>query len=165
VVPGFERFNQRIREGGFFAPVPSKDRVFKTATGKAQFSVTRIRTIPLAPGQFLMMTIRTHDQFNTVIYGLDDRYRGIYGGRRVVFMNVEDIAHLGLSDGDLVDITSHFEDRTRHVKQFRLVGYDIPRGCVAAYFPEANPLVHIESRAEISQTPASKSIVVSFTAS
>jgi molybdopterin-dependent oxidoreductase alpha subunit len=163
IVPGFENFNQRIRAGGFFAPVPSKERIFKTATGKAQFSITQIRTIPLDPGQFLMMTIRTHDQFNTVIYGLDDRYRGIYNGRRVVFMHPQDIAQQGLEDGALVDITSHYEGRERHVKQFRLVAYDIPRTCVAAYFPEANPLVAVESRADISQTPASKSIVVTFT--
>jgi anaerobic selenocysteine-containing dehydrogenase len=165
VVPGFERFNERIREGGFYAPVPSKQRVFKTDTGKARFSVTAIRTIPLEPGQFLMMTIRTHDQFNTVVYGLDDRYRGIYGGRRVVLLNAQDIASLGFADGQLVDITSHYGGRERKVQAFRIVSYDIPRSCAAAYFPEANPLVAIESRADTSQTPASKSIVVTFSAS
>jgi molybdopterin-dependent oxidoreductase alpha subunit len=165
IVPGFERFSERIRAGGFFAPVAPKNRVFPTATGKARFSVTAIRTIPLEAGQFLMMTIRTHDQFNTVVYGLDDRYRGIYNGRRVVFMNPEDIAAQGLRDGQLVDITSHFEGRQRRVEQFRIVSYDIPRTCVATYFPESNPLVPVESRAEISQTPTSKSTVVSFTPS
>ena len=109
-----------------------------------------------------MMTIRTHDQFNTVVYGLDDRYRGIYNGRRVVFMNPQDIASHGFADGQLIDIASHFEGQERHVQQFRLVAYDIPTTNVAAYFPEANPLVAVESFAEISHTPASKSIVVSF---
>ena len=164
VVPGFQDFNDRIQQGGFFAPVPPKERVFQTATGKARFSVTPIRSIALDLGQFLMMTIRTHDQFNTVVYGLDDRYRGIYNGRRVVFMNPEDIAAQGFNDGQLVDITSHFDGSVRHARQFRLVSYDIPRTNVAAYFPEANQLVHLESKADISHTPASKSIVVTFQA-
>ena len=162
VVPGFEDFNDRVKAGGFFAPVPSKQRVFKTATGKARFTITRIQTIKLAPGQFLMMTMRSHDQFNTVIYGLDDRYRGIYNGRRVVFMNPLDIAAQGFHDGQLVDVSSHFEGVERTVRQFRLVAYDIPRDNVAAYFPEANPLVALGSKADISNTPASKSIVVTF---
>ena len=162
MVPGFHNFNERVQQGGFYAPVPAKERVFDTATGKAQFALTQIRTVQLEPGQFLMMTIRTHDQFNTVVYGLDDRYRGIYNGRRVVFMNPQDITSQGFVDGQLVDIASHFEGRERHVRQFRLVAYDIPRTNVAAYFPEANPLVAVESFAEISHTPASKSIVVSF---
>lgn len=163
VVPGFQDFNERIRKGGFFAPVPSKERVFKTASGKAQFSVTKIRSIALEPGQFLMMTVRTHDQFNTVVYGLDDRYRGVYNGRRVVFMNPDDIRDHGFRDGQLVDITSHFEGVQRHVQQFRIVAFDIPRTNVATYFPEANPLVPVQSKAEGSHTPTSKSIVVSFT--
>ncbi len=162
VVPGFHDFNERIRKGGFFAPVPSKERVFKTASGKAQFSVTSIRPISLEPGQFLMMTVRTHDQFNTVVYGLDDRYRGIYNGRRVVFMNPDDIREHGFHDGQLVDITSHFEGVQRHVQQFRLVAFDIPRTNVAAYFPETNPLVPVQSKADISHTPTSKSIIVTF---
>ena len=164
IVPGFENFNERIAENGFYAPVPPKQRVFHTASGKANFTITQIRTVPLAPGQFLMMTIRSHDQFNTVVYGLDDRYRGIYNGRRVVFMNPEDIAAQDFKDSQLVDVTSHFENRQRHVRAFRLVAYDIPRSNVAAYFPEANPLVALESHSEISHTPASKSIVVSFQA-
>jgi anaerobic selenocysteine-containing dehydrogenase len=162
VVPGFHEFNERIADGGFFAPVPPKERVFKTATGKAIFSVTKLRPIRLEPGQFLMMTLRTHDQFNTVIYGLDDRYRGIYNGRRVVFMNAEDIAAHGFRDGQLVDITSHFEGVQRRVRAFRLVAFDIPRTNVAAYYPEANPLVAVDSKADVSHTPTSKSIVVTF---
>jgi formate dehydrogenase major subunit len=114
----------------------------------------------------VLQTLRSHDQFNTTIYGDDDRYRGIHGDRRVVFANAEDLRALGFADGARVDVTSHCAgdvgEATRTVRGFRLVAYDIPRGCAAAYFPEANPLVPLEHHAEGSLTPAYKSVVVSF---
>jgi anaerobic selenocysteine-containing dehydrogenase len=152
-----------VREpGGFYLPIPPKERVFKTATGRAQFTVTPIRPWKLKPGQFLLMTIRTHDQFNTVVYGMDDRYRGIKNDRHVVFINRDDMRDAGFVEGQKVDLTSHFAGRERSVHNFSLVGYDIPRGCLAAYFPETNPLVALESVADGSNTPASKSIVVTL---
>jgi anaerobic selenocysteine-containing dehydrogenase len=107
-----------------------------------------------------MMTIRTHDQFNTTIYGLDDRYRGVFNGRRVVFMNRDDIAERSLTQGQLVDLTSHFRGEMRIAPSFMVAPYDIPRGCAATYFPEANVLVPVDSVAEISNTPTSKSVVI-----
>jgi molybdopterin-dependent oxidoreductase alpha subunit len=165
VVPGFEDFNRRVRAGGFYAPVPPKDRVFPTKTGKAMFTVNAIRPVALEPDQLLLMTIRTHDQFNTVIYGLDDRYRGVFGGRRIVFMNADDMQEAGFVTKQLVDITSHFEGVQRTVRGFQVISYDIPRRSAAAYYPETNPLVPLENFADVSQTPASKSIVVTFQAS
>jgi len=109
-----------------------------------------------------MMTIRTHDQFNTTIYGLDDRYRGIYNGRRVVFMNKEDVAELGLVQGQLVDLIGHFQGAERVAPRFMVAPYDIPRGCTATYFPEANVLVPVGSVAEISNTPTSKFVVITI---
>ena len=163
VVAGFEKFNERVRvPGGFYAPVPAKERQFATATGKANFTVNPIRPLQLAADQYLMMTIRSHDQFNTTIYGLDDRYRGIHGGRRVIFMNRDDIAEAGLKDRQLVNLTSHFQDERRTVRDFSVIPYDIPRRCTATYYPETNPLVALGSVAEISNTPASKSIVISI---
>lgn len=108
----------------------------------------------------LLQTVRSHDQFNTSVYGLDDRYRGIKGGRQVVFVNDEDLRSYGLSDGDYVDVVSVFSDKERRVRNFRAVKYPITRGCAAAYFPEANVLVPLDSTAELSNTPASKSVVV-----
>jgi molybdopterin-dependent oxidoreductase alpha subunit len=161
VVDGFEKFNERVRvPGGFYAPVPAKQRQFATATGKANFTVNPIRPLQLAADQYLMMTIRSHDQFNTTIYGLDDRYRGIHGGRRVIFMNRDDIAEAGLQDRQLVDLTSHFQGERRTVRDFSVIPYDIPRRCAATYYPETNPLVALGSVAEISNTPASKSVVI-----
>jgi len=110
----------------------------------------------------LMMTIRSHDQFNTSIYGLDDRYRGIYQGRRVVMLNAQDIAEANLRSGDLVDLTSHFEGEERVAKRFTVVPYNIPRRCAATYFPEANVLVPVGSVAVKNNTPASKSVVISI---
>jgi molybdopterin-dependent oxidoreductase alpha subunit len=161
VVAGFEDFNQRVRApDGFYARVAAKQRHFDTATGKANFTVNPIRPLQLAPDQFLMMTIRSRDQFNTTIYGLNDRYRGIHGGRRVIFMNREDIAEAGLQARQLVDLTSHFQGERRTVCDFRVIPYDIPRRCTATYYPETNPLVALGSVAEISNTPASKSVVI-----
>ena len=162
VIPGFERFNERVREpGGFMLPSAPRDRrEWKTASGKAQFTVHEIPRTRLAADQLVMMTIRSHDQFNTTIYGLDDRYRGITDGRRVIFMNTGDIAALGLSDGQRVDITSEFEGQERVARGFRVVAFDIPRRCCATYFPEGNVLVALGSVAERSNTPTSKYVVV-----
>lgn len=163
IVPGFEDFNRRVREGdGFYAPCPAKQRVFPTPSGKAEFGVTELRPVPLDPDQYLMMTVRAHDQFNTTIYGLDDRYRGVHGGRRVIFMNAEDAAAAGFHKGDLVDITSHFRNETRTVRRFEVVPYDLPRRCTATYFPETNPLVALRSTAEGSCTPTYKSTVITL---
>ncbi len=161
VVPGFEDFNRRIREpGGFVLPNAAANRRFNTATGKAQFTVQPLPRLDLAPGQLLMMTIRSHDQYNTTIYGLDDRYRGVYRERRVVFMNPEDIAALGLIDRQVVDLIGEFRGERRVAPRFIVVSHEIPRGCVATYFPESNVLVPIDDYADGSRTPASKSVIV-----
>jgi molybdopterin-dependent oxidoreductase alpha subunit len=164
VVKGFDDFNARIRRDDeiFYAPVAAKDRIFNTPTGKARFAVNALPEHAIAPGQFVMMTIRTHDQFNTVVYGPDDRYRGIFGGRRVIFMNADDMRAAGFADGQLVDITSHFAQERRTITRFRVVPYDIPRGSTATYYPETNPIIPLHSTAAISNTPTSKFIVVSL---
>jgi molybdopterin-dependent oxidoreductase alpha subunit len=162
-IPGFEDYNRRVRvPGGFYLPNLARERQFKTASGRAQFTVHELPRHELKPGQFLMMTMRSHDQFNTTIYGLDDRYRGVYNGRRVVFLNPQDVAEAGLGEGQLVDLISHFEDEERTAARFVVVPYSIPRRCAATYFPEANVLVPIRSVAEKSNTPASKSVVISL---
>jgi molybdopterin-dependent oxidoreductase alpha subunit len=161
VVTGFENFNERVRGSEpFYAPVEAKQRVFPTDTGRANFTANAITKLDVRPDELVMMTVRTHDQFNTVVYGLDDRYRGIYGGRRVIFLNLDDVAERGLQDGQLVDLTSRFGEQRRTAKQFRIVGYDIPRGCAATYYPETNALVPLESAADISGTPTSKSVII-----
>lgn len=163
VVPGFENFNARIRQGPFYLPNGPRDRrEFPTPSGKAVFTVHALPEEELSPGQFLMMTIRTHDQFNTTIYGLDDRYRGIFNGRRVVFLHPDDIAALGLMQGQLVDLTSHFRGERRTAPKFMVAPYDIPRRCAATYFPEANVLVPIDSVADVSNTPTSKSVAITI---
>jgi molybdopterin-dependent oxidoreductase alpha subunit len=167
VVPGCADMNRKVRQkAGFYLPNAARENTYETKTGKANFVVSPLEPIPLADGQFLLMTLRSHDQYNTTIYGLDDRYRGIYNGRRVVLMNSSDIAEHGWKQGDALDITSHFPgphgEERRTAPRFLLVPYDIPRRCAAAYFPEANVLVPINSVAKISNTPASKAIVVSF---
>jgi molybdopterin-dependent oxidoreductase alpha subunit len=162
VIPAFERYNDRVRmPGGFYLPNSARRREFLTATGKANFTVHPLPRLVLRPGQLVLTTVRSHDQFNTTIYGLNDRYRGVRGGRRVVFMNADDMRERGLGDGTLVDITSYHDGEQRHARNFRVVEYDVPRGSAAAYFPEANVLVAAGSVAEKSNTPASKSIVVS----
>jgi molybdopterin-dependent oxidoreductase alpha subunit len=166
VVPGFDAYNARVKEAPFYLPNQARDsRTFGTPSGKAVFTVHEIPPEPLGPGQFLMMTIRTHDQFNTNVYGLDDRYRGIYNGRRVVFMNPDDIREAGLVQGQLVDITGHFRGEQRHAPRFMVAPYEIPRRCTATYFPEANVLVPVDSVAEVSNTPTSKSVVITVAAS
>lgn len=162
VVPGCENYNKRIREeGGFYMPNPPREGVFTTASGKALFKSASLKKIELADGRLLLTTIRSHDQFNTTVYGLNDRYRGIKGGRRVIFMNAKNIGDLGLEAGQQVDITSYFDDGERYVRDFTVVPYEIPVDCCAAYFPEANPIVPLGSFAKKSNTPTSKCVIVS----
>jgi molybdopterin-dependent oxidoreductase alpha subunit len=165
VVPGFENFNERISRDIFYLPNAARDhRKFNNQIGKALFTVHPIPANRLGPGQFILMTIRSHDQFNTHIYGLDDRYRGIYNGRRVLFMNPDDVKEAGLIQGQMVDLTSHFgENEKRRARHFQIAPYPIARGCTATYFPEGNVLVPIHSVADRSNTPTSKFIVVSIT--
>lgn len=163
VVPGFEDYNRRVRDPeGFYLHNPVRERRFPTPSGRALFTVHSIPRHDLAQGQFLMMTIRSHDQFNTTIYGQDDRYRGVFHGRRVVFLNAEDMADAGLIQGQLVDLISHFGGEERAALHFVVVPYDIPRRCAATYYPEANVLVPLGSVADKSNTPASKSVVISL---
>jgi anaerobic selenocysteine-containing dehydrogenase len=161
VVPGFEDMNRRVRQpGGFVLPSGARERRFETASGKAHFTVNEVPRQPLADGELLMMTIRSHDQFNTTIYGLDDRYRGIVGERRVVFLNADDLRELDLEPDQRVDLSSHFDGETRVARDFRVVAYELPRRCAATYFPEANALVPVGSYDEASRTPAFKSVVI-----
>jgi molybdopterin-dependent oxidoreductase alpha subunit len=166
VVPGFADFNQRLRQGGFHLPHGVRDqRRFDTPSGRAEFTLHPIPRVELPEGSLLLMTLRSHDQFNTTIYGLDDRYRGVTKGRRVVFLNEADLDRRGLLPGQRVDITSHFQGETRRAEGFLTVPYDIPEGCAAAYFPEANVLVPISSVVARSNTPTFKSVVVTLSAS
>ena len=163
VVPSFENYNERARQpGGFYLPNPIRKREFKTPDGRAHFTVHPLPAIEINAGQFLMMTMRSHDQFNTTIYGLDDRYRGIHNGRRVVFLNSEDIRLNGFQAGEVVDLISQYEGEERIARGFRVVPYNIPRRCAATYFPEANVLVPVKYFADKSHTPASKSVVISI---
>jgi molybdopterin-dependent oxidoreductase alpha subunit len=161
VVPNFENYNERVRQpGGFYLPNPIRKREFKTSDGKAHFTVHPLPQITLHDGEFLMMTMRSHDQFNTTIYGLDDRYRGIRNGRRIVFLNAEDMRSSSLREGQLVDLISDYDGIERLARGFRVVPYSIPRRCAATYFPEANVLVPVDYFADKSHTPASKSVVI-----
>jgi molybdopterin-dependent oxidoreductase alpha subunit len=163
VIPGFDDYNRRVREpGGFQLPNAARNRVFNTKSGKAQFTVHELPKHDLGPDQFLMMTIRSHDQFNTSVYTENDRYRGISDGRRVVFLNEADIAAAGLQARQVVDLVSHFEGEERIARAFIVVPYDIPRRCAATYFPEANVLVPVRNVALKSNTPVSKSVVISI---
>ena len=165
-IPGFEGYNERVRlDGGFYLPNPPRDsRTFPTESGYANFRVHDLSGASAGPGRYLMMTIRSHDQYNTTIYGLDDRYRGINKGRRVVLMNQSDMDDNDWSKGDLVDLTSHFEGTELHAREWYIVPYEIPKGNIATYFPEANVLVPLDSVAEGSNTPTSKSVVVTIRA-
>jgi formate dehydrogenase major subunit len=151
-----------VEPGGFTLPHPPRDsREFPTETGKAIFSASPLEVLEVPDRHLLLQTLRSHDQFNTTIYGLDDRYRGIKNGRRVVFVHPDDIDHLGWKDGDHVDLVSIWHDGSeRCATEFRIVSYDQPRGCAAAYYPETNPLVPLDSKAEGSNTPTSKSVII-----
>ncbi|GHH74014.1 formate dehydrogenase [Streptomyces sulfonofaciens] len=163
VIPGFEDFNARVAvPGGFALPhAPRDERRFPTATGRANFTAAPVEHPHLPEGRLLLQTLRSHDQYNTTIYGLDDRYRGIRNGRRVVLVNPADAAALGLSDGSYTDLVSEWEDGVeRRAPGFRVVHYPTARGCAAAYYPETNVLVPLDATADTSNTPASKSVVV-----
>ncbi|MEV6732169.1 MULTISPECIES: FdhF/YdeP family oxidoreductase [unclassified Streptomyces] len=165
VIPGFEDFNARAaRPEGFRLPhAPRDERRFPTKTGKANFTAAPVEYPKIPEGRLLLQTLRSHDQYNTTIYGLDDRYRGITGGRRVVLVHPEDAAELGLADGTYTDLVSEWKDGVeRRAPGFRVVHYPTARGCAAAYYPETNVLVPLDSTADTSNTPASKSVVVRF---
>ncbi|MHC3459498.1 FdhF/YdeP family oxidoreductase [Streptomyces flavovirens] len=165
VVPGFEDFNTRVaRPGGFTLPhAPRDERRFPTATGKANFTAAPVEYPHLPEGRLLLQTLRSHDQYNTTVYGLDDRYRGIRNGRRVVLVNPDDAHALGLADGSYTDIVGEWKDGVeRRAPGFRVVHYPTARGCAAAYYPETNVLVPLDATADTSNTPASKSVVVRF---
>lgn len=161
VIPGFEDFNRRVRvPGGFSLPVAARERRFDNAAGKALFTVHPLPRIDLQPGEFLMMTIRSHDQFNTTVYSNDDRYRGVFGDRRVVLLHADDIEAAGLTAGQRVDLHARHGDETRTAHGFRVVAYDLPRRTAATYYPEGNELVAIDSFADRSRTPTFKSVVI-----
>jgi len=160
-IDGFDQYNTRVRlPGGFYLPNANREQRFSTASGKAQFNCAVFTETSLAPGELVMMTIRSHDQFNTTIYGLDDRYRGIYNERRVILMNEEDMRERGLVKDDIVDLSGTYNGIERTAHTFIVVPYPIPRGCTATYFPEANVLVPIDSVAEKSNTPTSKHVIL-----
>ena len=160
-IAGFENFNERVKQPlGFELPNGARIGEFDTPNKKANFTVNKMVTETLDKDEFIMMTTRSHDQFNTTIYGLDDRYRGVYNGRMVVFMNQEDVAQHGLSKGDKVTLYNNYSNKERMVEGFAVVPYNIPKGCLATYFPEANPLVPLELTAHSSHTPSSKSVRV-----
>ena len=166
VVPGCADYNRKVREpDGFVLPHPPRDsRTFRTASGRANFTVNTAEPLRLPEGRLLLQTLRSHDQYNTTIYGLSDRYRGIEDARRVVMINPDDIAALGFADGDVVDLVSEWDQdgvlEERRAERFRVVSYPTAKDCAAAYYPEANPLVPLGSVAEKSNTPVSKAIVV-----
>ncbi|MEV7865964.1 FdhF/YdeP family oxidoreductase [Streptomyces sp. NPDC088124] len=165
VIPGFEDFNTRVAHpGGFALPhAPRDERRFPTATGKANFTAAPVEYPKLPEGRLLLQTLRSHDQYNTTIYGLDDRYRGIKGGRRIVLVNPQDAAELGLADGSYTDLVSEWTDGVeRRAPGFRVVHYPTARGCAAAYYPETNVLVPLGATADTSNTPTSKSVIVRF---
>ena len=167
VIPGFSGRDgesyERRSQAGFVLPNGARDRHWSVLGGdRARFTSQAVPADPRGEGQLLMMTVRSHDQYNTTIYGWDDRYRGIYGARRVVMMSPEDMSARRLSEGDLVKITSFFEGERRQMSDYKVVQQAIPVGCVATYFPEANPLIPARQTAKISNTPASKSVVVTI---
>jgi formate dehydrogenase major subunit len=167
VVPGCADYNAKVRRpDGFVLPHPPRDtRTFPTSTGKANFTVNEVEPIIVPEGRLLLQTLRSHDQYNTTIYGLDDRYRGVRDARRVVLVHEADAAALGVEHGQLVDLVSEWPAdpggiTERRAEAFRVTHYPTARGCAAAYFPEANSLVPLDSVASVSNTPTSKSIIV-----
>jgi len=165
VVKGFDKFNERLKkDNGFILPHGPRDsRTFNTPTGKALITVNELEYIECPPGRLLLQSMRAHDQFNTTIYSLNDRYRGIKKSRKVIFVHPDDLAALGVADGQIVDVHSEFTDNVdRVVRGFKVVGFPTSRGCAATYFPEGNPLVPLGFTADGSNTPASKSVVIRF---
>ena len=160
-IPGFQSYNKRVRmPGGFYLPNCNREGNFNTPSIKAHFSIAPLYAPQLAEDELMMMTIRSHDQFNTTIYGLDDRYRGVYNERRVIFMNQEDMQQRQLEKGDIVDLYNFHNAKERVAHQFIVVPFNIPAGCTATYFPETNVLVPISSVADKSNTPTSKLVVI-----
>jgi molybdopterin-dependent oxidoreductase alpha subunit len=160
-IPGFERYNERVRQpSGFYLPNCNREGRFDTATQKGYFNISKVQQTVLAEDELMMMTIRSHDQFNTTVYGLNDRYRGIYNERRVILMNQSDINHRGLQEGDVVDLHNYHDNTERIAHRFIVVAYPIPERCCATYFPEGNVLVPLTSVAEKSNTPTSKMVII-----
>ncbi|MCB4797300.1 FdhF/YdeP family oxidoreductase [Neotamlana laminarinivorans] len=163
VVSGFKDYNTKLQKpSGFYLPNGARERQFNTKTGKANFSINKMPTWKLKNDELVMMTIRSHDQFNTTIYGLDDRYRGVYSERRIIFMNKDDMKARGLKELQVVNLKSEFNGVTRCANNFKVVGYNIPKNCCATYFPETNVLVPLDNFAHTAKTPASKSIVITL---
>ena len=164
VIPGFGDYNERVREkGGFYLPNGPRDGpTWNTPSGKAVIHSHTLLERQIPDDRFILMTIRSHDQYNTTIYGMDDRYRGIYNSRRIVMMNQADMDELGLQSRDLIDLTSHYAGKEMHSEKWKVIPYDIPRKNLAAYFPEANVLVPLDSVAKGSNTPTSKWVEVSI---
>jgi len=160
-IPGFQDYNKRARVlGGFYLPNGPREGKFTTLNGKANFTTSELSIPQLAPDELMMQTVRSHDQFNTTIYGLDDRYRGVYNERRVIFMNEKDIARLGFMAGDIVDLYNYHGGVQRVAHKFIIIPFSIPEQCTATYFPETNVLVPIDSTADKSNTPTSKMIIL-----
>ena len=158
---GFDHYNDRSRlPGGFYLPNSAREGEFKTITGKANFNVANFEPTKYGDDELMMMTIRSHDQFNTTIYGLDDRYRGVHNERRVIFMNAKDIEKFGFKSGDKVDLYNYHGGKERVARNFIIIEFSIPEGCTATYFPETNVLVPIDSVADKSNTPTSKMVVI-----
>ncbi len=161
VVEGFQDYNTRLQQpSGFYLPNGARERRFKTKTGKANFSINKLPDWELKDDELIMMTIRSHDQFNTTIYGLNDRYRGIFNERRIIFMNRGDMKSRGLEERQVVNLKSEFNGTVREARKFKVIGYDIPKNCCATYFPETNVLVPLDSFAHTAKTPASKSVII-----
>lgn len=161
VIPGFDSYNKRVRDpAGFYLPNGARKGTFNTSSGKAEFTINDIPINQLSNGEYAMMTIRSHDQYNTTIYGLDDRYRGIYNERRVILMNESDMQEANLAKKDIVNLIQESGGVKRIAKSFLVVPYDIPSQCVATYFPEANVLIPLEHQAIKSKTPASKYVKI-----
>ncbi len=160
-IPGFNNYNQRVRlPGGFYLPNCNREGNFETATLKAQFNIADFKPTVLEEDELMMMTIRSHDQFNTTIYGLNDRYRGIYNERRIIMMNQADMNSRGLEKASVVDLYNYSDGIDRIAHKFIVVPYPIPKGCTATYFPETNVLVPITSVADKSNTPVSKLVII-----
>jgi anaerobic selenocysteine-containing dehydrogenase len=164
---GFTDYNSRVRQpNGFALPNPPRDeQSFATPDGMAHFTTHELPHVHVEKDHYVLMTLRSHDQYNTTIYGLHDRYRGIHGHRRVLLMNAEDMVERGWKTKQKINITSHFNGEKRHSENWLLIPYEIPRGNLAAYFPEANSLIPLESTADVSNTPTSKWIVCSLSSS
>jgi molybdopterin-dependent oxidoreductase alpha subunit len=162
VIPGFDDFNRRVRvSGGFGLPHPPRDsREFPTDNGKAHFNVTTVRATALEGQELMLQTLRSHDQYNTTIYGHHDRYRGLSGDRHIIMISPDDIARLGYTDGDRVDLVSVLPGPERRAANYRIVAYPTPLGCAAAYYPETNALIALDHHGPDAQTPAAKAVPI-----